>query len=91
MTAILSEAAAFELGESAALLLLAPVMLLFSYTRTHKNKTFDTLIPAIGVVAIVIAYIEGLYQFFLMLPYMFSTVQIDPAILEALMELVGMY
>lgn len=63
-------AAAMNLGESTTLILLAPLMLLFSYTRTHKNKTFDVLIPAIGVVGIVIAYLEGLYQFFLMLPDM---------------------
>ena len=55
-----------NLGESVPLLLMAPIMLLFSYTRTHKNKTFDLLIPAIGVVAVVLAFIEGLYQFFLM-------------------------
>ena len=45
-------------------------MLLFSYTRTHKNKTLDMLIPVIGVAAIVISYLEGLYQFFLMVPDM---------------------
>ena len=59
-------ATAMNLGESVPLLLMAPIMLLFSYTRTHKNKTFDLLIPAIGVVAVVLAFIEGLYQFFLM-------------------------
>ncbi len=63
-------AAAMDLGESASLLLLAPIMLLFSYTRTHKNKTLDMLIPVIGVAAIVISYLEGLYQFFLMVPDM---------------------
>ena len=63
-------AAAMDLGESVPLLLLAPIMLLFSYTRVHKNKTFDLLIPVIGVAAIVITYLEGLYQFFLMLPDM---------------------
>ncbi len=63
-------AAAMDLGESVSLLLLAPIMLLFSYTRTHKNKTLDMLIPVIGVAAIVISYLEGLYQFFLMVPDM---------------------
>lgn len=63
-------AAAMDLGESIPLLLLAPIMLLFSYTRIHNNKTFDLLIPVIGIAAIVIAYLEGLYQFFLMVPDM---------------------
>lgn len=75
-------AAAMDLGESIPLLLLAPIMLLFSYTRIHKNKTFDLLIPAIGVVAIVITYLEGLYQFFLMAPDMIGT-EFGP-IIEAL-------
>ena len=70
VASMLERASAFNLGESFPLLLLAPIMLLFSYTRTHKNKTIDVLIPAIGVSGIVIAYLEGLYQFFLMLPDM---------------------
>ena len=89
VTAVLSEAAAFELGESASLLLLAPVMLLFSYTRTHKNKIFDTLIPAIGVAAIVVAYIEGLYQFFLMLPDMIGASEVGSAFIDVFSELGG--
>ena len=70
VASMLERASAFNLGESFPLLLLAPIMLLFSYTRTHKNKTIDVLIPAIGVSGIAIAYLEGLYQFFLMLPDM---------------------
>ena len=65
-------AAAMDLGASVPLLILAPIMLLFSYTRIHKNKVYDLLIPLIGVVAIVIAYLEGLYQFLLMAPDMFG-------------------
>ena len=61
---LVRRASAMNLSES--VLLLAPIMLLFSYTRTHKNKTFDLLIPAIGVVAVVLAFIEGLYPLFLM-------------------------
>ena len=61
----LSHLNALGLGDSVLLLLLSPLMLLFSYTRTHKNKTIDVLIPAIGVSGIAIAYLEGLYQFFL--------------------------
>ena len=67
---ILRSVSGLGLGESTSLLLLAPIMLLFSYTRTHKNKTFDLLIPVIGVAGVVIAYLEGLYQFLLMLPDM---------------------
>ena len=50
------------LGEAMSLLLIIPIIMLFSYTKTHKNKKIDTLMPvaAIGVMAIV--YIEGIYQ-----------------------------
>ena len=57
---------AMGVGKSATLLLLAPIMLLFCYTKTHKNKTFDLLIPAIGVACIVVVYFEGMYQGVLM-------------------------
>jgi hypothetical protein len=92
VASMLERASAFNLGESFPLLLLAPIMLLFSYTRTHKNKTIDVLIPGIGVSGIVIAYLEGLYQFFLMLPdmlgpYADSLMTEYGPIIAALMEL----
>ncbi len=92
VASMLERASAFNLGESFPLLLLAPIMLLFSYTRTHKNKTIDVLIPAIGVSGIAIAYLEGLYQFFLMLPdmlgpYADSLMTEYGPIIAALMEL----
>ena len=53
---------ALGLGDSVLLLLLSPLMLLFSYTRTHKNKTLDTFIPIAGVALIALIYLEGGYQ-----------------------------
>ena len=64
----LSHLNALGLGDSVLLLLLSPLMLLFSYTRTHKNKTLDTFIPFAGIALIVLVYIEGGYQFLLMVP-----------------------
>ena len=64
----LSHLNALGLGESVLLLLLSPLMLLFSYTRTHKNKTLDTFIPFAGIALIVLVYIEGGYQFLRMAP-----------------------
>lgn len=64
----LSHLNALGLGDSVLLLLLSPLMLLFSYTRTHRNKMPDTLIPFVGVVLIALVYIEGGYQFLLMVP-----------------------
>ena len=44
------------------LLLAAPFVLLFSYTRVPKNKFVSLLIPVAGVVLILIFLLEGLYH-----------------------------
>lgn len=49
-------------GQSAGLILLAPLVLLFSYSRVHKNRLVDTAIPVAGVALIVLVTIQGLYQ-----------------------------
>lgn len=49
-------------GEVMTMVLSIPILFLFSYTRTHKNKGWDVLIPVFGVVAIVLVYIEGIFQ-----------------------------
>jgi hypothetical protein len=67
---------ALGIGQSMALLLLAPLMLLFSYTRSPENKTLDTFIPIIGVAIIVLVYIEGGYQFLLMVPDMLASLNV---------------
>ncbi|MBQ4425768.1 MAG: hypothetical protein II882_08555 [Lachnospiraceae bacterium] len=49
-------------GGSMILILMIPFMLLFSYTRTHKNRVFDAVLPLIGIAMIAFVYMEGLYQ-----------------------------
>ena len=49
-------------GASAPLIFMAPLVLLFSYTRTHKNRVFDAGIPFVGVVLIIFVYLESFYQ-----------------------------
>ncbi len=49
-------------GGATPMLLLVPFMLLFSYTRTHKKKIIDSIIPLAGVVLIVIVYVDGIFQ-----------------------------
>ncbi len=60
------------IGSSIALIPLAPVMLLFSYNRTHKNSTIDVMIPIGGVALIVLVYMEFIYQVILQIPVMFG-------------------
>ncbi len=60
----------FGIGTSClGLLILAPVVLLFSYTRRYKNIWPDVVIPLGGVVLIIIVYLEGfLYGVHQLLP-----------------------
>lgn len=60
------------LGGSTALIPLAPLMLLFSYNRTHKNSWIDVMIPIGGVALITLVYMEFSYQVILQLPSMFG-------------------
>ena len=53
-------------GQSTTLLIVAPLVLLFSYTRTHKNPKIDTFIPIVAVGLIIFLYIEGIYQIIVM-------------------------
>ena len=55
-------------GGSAYLFLLAPLVLLLSYTRKPKNRLLDTLIPVAGVALILLVYIEGIHQLLGVLP-----------------------
>ena len=53
---------AYQSGQSIYLLLAIPFILLYSYTKGHKNKLIDLFIPIIGIGLIVIVYLEGIYQ-----------------------------
>ena len=50
------------IGESASLIILSPLVFLFSYTRTHKDTRFDTILPVVAVVILLIVYLEGIYH-----------------------------
>jgi hypothetical protein len=74
------------IGDSVVLLLVAPFVLLFSYTRTHKNTKMDLLIPMFGIAAIVALYMETFFRVLCELPnmgkaYMQSIPDVDPAAL----------
>jgi hypothetical protein len=61
-------ALAVGFGGSSGLFMLAPLMLLFSYTRKPKNPRLDLAIPAVGVALIVFLYLEGSHQLLINLP-----------------------
>ena len=55
-------------GDSAFLFYLAPLVLLFSYTRKPKYRLVDMLVPVAGIALILIVYIEGIHQLLGYLP-----------------------
>ncbi len=66
----MSVGSAVGFGETVPLAILAPLVLLFSYTRTRKDEVIgrwliapvDTLIPVIAIIIIVFVYVEGIHQ-----------------------------
>lgn len=59
---LLSVSAAMGFGKSIPLLFVAPVVLLFSYTRTPKYKPLSTLVPIFAISLMVLMVIEAIYQ-----------------------------
>ncbi len=56
---------AYEIGQSGSLLLAIPFILLYSYTRGHKNTLIDLFVPIIGIGLLAFVYLEGIYQIIL--------------------------
>lgn len=55
-------------GQGIVLFMISPIVLLFSYTKTYKNRIVDKLIPVGGVVLVLIFSIELIYQMIRMIP-----------------------
>jgi len=61
MTRAMEIVSEWGFGETASMIELIPVVLLFSYTRTHKSPLIDKIIPIVGVILIVFVYFEGAF------------------------------
>jgi len=46
-------------GGSGALILVAPLVLLFSYTKTHKKSMINLILPAAAIIIIIFMYLEA--------------------------------
>lgn len=66
-------------GKAFILLVVSPLALLFSYTKTHKNPKLDPLIPIVGLVLIIFVYVEGVFQII---------VQNIPILMEKIREII---
>ena len=62
-------ALAVGFGGSIYLFLLAPLVLLFSYTRKPKYPWMGMLVPVAGFALIFVAYVEGIHQLLYLLPF----------------------
>ncbi|MDT3388982.1 MAG: hypothetical protein LIR25_00080, partial [bacterium] len=59
---------AIGVGSASQLIIFAPIMLLFSYTRKRNNKIIDTLIPVLAIVFILLVFLQGFFQIMHVLP-----------------------
>ena len=59
------------LGGSLLMVPIIPVILLFSYKKTHKNPQMDMIVPLVGIGSIVLVYVEGMFEAITInMPYM---------------------
>ena len=65
---ILNEVKAIGFGGAALMLLIAPFILLFSYTKSYKKSKVDTLIPVGAVVVIGLVVLEGIFRVLCLVP-----------------------
>lgn len=79
-------------GGSASLFLISPLVLLYSYTRTHKNKKFDSFLPFLGIAFMLFTVFEGCYLVLrIMLPQLMQGLQEMAEGMEEMEEDPGVY
>ena len=59
---VVPSASNFNLGQTKGLIVAIPFIMLFSYSRTHKEREMDILIPFIGVILLLLAYAEAIFE-----------------------------
>lgn len=52
----------YGIGQSTGLFVSIPFILLFSYNKVHKEKTFDAILPFIGIGLVILAYAEAIFH-----------------------------
>ena len=72
LNAAITQILRIGVGKSTGLAFVAPIMLLYSYTRKHKNSIIDYVIPIGGIILVIFIYTEFVFQALRMLPGMFA-------------------
>ena len=68
LIATLARVLAVGVGGSVELVILAPFMLLFSYTRKRAIPIIDTLVPVLAIVMVLLVYLQSFNQIMHVLP-----------------------
>lgn len=66
---LMSKMFTIGVGGASQLIVFAPIMLLFSYTRKRDNKIIDILIPVAAIVLMLLVYLQGFFQLMYNLPF----------------------
>ena len=68
---IFTEVKSIGFGGAVMMVVVAPFILLFSYTKSYKKSKIDTLIPIIAVVVIGLIILEGIFRVLCLVPERF--------------------
>ena len=49
-------------GNALSLIFITPLIMLFSYSKEHKNTLVDKIIPAVGIALLIFVYVEGTFE-----------------------------
>ena len=71
---LVEQAGEIGFGSSIIMILFAPFILFFSYTKSYRKSYVDILIPVIAVAVIALIILEGLFQIGCLVPSKFSFV-----------------
>jgi hypothetical protein len=62
-------------GDSIVLIIMAPIVLLYSYNKKHSQQTvfIDAALPFVAIILMILVYIEGFYRVAMLFASMHET------------------
>lgn len=70
--AALNGISSWGIGKTGSLILIIPILFLFSYSKSYKDNRLDIILPILGVILVVLVYVETTYQILYRLPELFK-------------------
>ncbi len=62
VTSVISLVYSWGFGKTLPMIFIVPLIIFYDYRKTYKKSMVDTIIPAAGVLLIVLLYVEGLFE-----------------------------